>query len=341
MNTLKESYIAVFAHFDKDNIIDDYVVEYLKELKKISDKIVFVSDCNIAESEYLKINDLCYKIIAKRHQEYDFGSYKIGISELSNIINDYDNLIIANDSCYVFRSLLPIFEEMESRNGVDFWGLSQNTDGYPEHIQSYFMVFNKKIFCNQDFLNFFADVKKLDSKKSIIENYEIGLTQLLLNLGFRKDSFIKKIFKENPTSYDIFFNEIIGSKFPLLKVEMMKKIIFCNIFFSPNNLPNIPLFVINLIKKQNDIFYFCDLYNSYLSNEKLAIISNHIKRTGFSNLKLILFSKRLIRLLFKNNDFMIKIFGINIFKKNIANFIKFDESAFLSAGGSMKKTENL
>ncbi len=160
MSKLKESYIAVFAHFDKDNLIDDYVVEYLEELKKVAEKIIFVSDCNIAESEYLKINDLCDKIIAKRHEEYDFGSYKRGINELSNIINDYDHLIIANDSCYLFRSLIPVFQEMESRDGIDFWGLSQNSEVYAEHIQSYFMVFNKKIFCNQDFLNFFADVKK-------------------------------------------------------------------------------------------------------------------------------------------------------------------------------------
>ena len=50
MSKLKESYIAVFAHFDKDNLIDDYVVEYLQELKKVAEKIIFVSDCNIIDS---------------------------------------------------------------------------------------------------------------------------------------------------------------------------------------------------------------------------------------------------------------------------------------------------
>ena len=34
---------AVFAHYDKDKIIDDYVIYYLKSLKEIFDNIVFVS----------------------------------------------------------------------------------------------------------------------------------------------------------------------------------------------------------------------------------------------------------------------------------------------------------
>ena len=33
--------LAIFAGYDKDNIIDDYVVYYIKELKKIAD-IIYV-----------------------------------------------------------------------------------------------------------------------------------------------------------------------------------------------------------------------------------------------------------------------------------------------------------
>ncbi|MCE2688093.1 MAG: hypothetical protein LW595_06085 [Rickettsiales bacterium] len=320
MSKLKESYIAVFAHFDKDNLIDDYVVEYLEELKKVAEKIIFVSDCNIAESEYLKINDLCDKIIAKRHEEYDFGSYKRGINELSNIINDYDHLIIANDSCYLFRSLIPVFQEMESRDGIDFWGLSQNSEVYAEHIQSYFMVFNKKIFCNQDFLNFFADVKKLDSKESIIKDYEIGLTVKLLELGFKKSSFIDKIFKSNPMDYYVFFNEIINTNFPLIKVDMMKKIVFCKNYF--DNLSKfIPLFLLKKIINNSNIFNYAILYYSYLSDNDLKKINRHISRICFGKINinvdfLNVKFKSILRIFIKNNKLIIKIFGIPIFKKN-------------------------
>ncbi len=39
--------VAVFAHYDKSNLIQDYVVYYLSELKKCAGKIIFVSDSDI------------------------------------------------------------------------------------------------------------------------------------------------------------------------------------------------------------------------------------------------------------------------------------------------------
>ena len=47
--------LVIFAGYDKDNIIDDYVVYYIKELRKIAD-IIYVSDCNMLESELEKIS---------------------------------------------------------------------------------------------------------------------------------------------------------------------------------------------------------------------------------------------------------------------------------------------
>lgn len=59
--------IAIFAGYDKDNIIDGYVVYYIKELKKIAD-IIYVSDCNMLDIELEKISDYCIHIINGRHR---------------------------------------------------------------------------------------------------------------------------------------------------------------------------------------------------------------------------------------------------------------------------------
>ena len=47
--------ICIFAHYDKDNIVDDYVIYYLNALKKDFSKIIFVSDSDLPESETSKI----------------------------------------------------------------------------------------------------------------------------------------------------------------------------------------------------------------------------------------------------------------------------------------------
>ena len=55
--------VCIFAHYDRDDIVDDYVIYYLKALQKICATIIFVSDCNLSKEEIKKIrrnNRLCY-----------------------------------------------------------------------------------------------------------------------------------------------------------------------------------------------------------------------------------------------------------------------------------------
>ena len=70
--------LCVFAHWDRDNIIDDYVIYYLNALKEVCSTIIFVSDCNLESNEIAKLNGIIDYVIAQKHNEYDFGSYKRG-----------------------------------------------------------------------------------------------------------------------------------------------------------------------------------------------------------------------------------------------------------------------
>lgn len=55
--------LAIFSSFDKDNIIDDYVVYYLKELSKFAD-IIFVADNYTSKFQLDKIREYTIKAIA-------------------------------------------------------------------------------------------------------------------------------------------------------------------------------------------------------------------------------------------------------------------------------------
>lgn len=191
---------VVFAHYDKDSIIDDYVIYYLKELKKISDTIVFVSCCNLADKEIEKLNGIASHVITQIHDEYDFGSYKRGFLYLQDKLNEFDELIFANDSCYgPLYPLEKVFSKMENENS-DFWGITKNNFGYKKnlkhffvkrpHVQSYFIVFKQKIFTQDFFADFMQSIKHLQTKKEIISKYEIGLTELLKEKGFKFKTFI-------------------------------------------------------------------------------------------------------------------------------------------------------
>ena len=70
--------IAVFASYSEDNRIADYVIYYLKALRKVVDGIIFVSDNEMEKGETDKLSGIVSKAICHRHGMYDFGSYRIG-----------------------------------------------------------------------------------------------------------------------------------------------------------------------------------------------------------------------------------------------------------------------
>lgn len=232
------SRLVIFAHYDKWDLIEDYVIDYLKGLKSVANDIVFVSDCFLSQEELTKIDGLASEVVSQKHGEYDFGSYKRGIQLVQDKLKNYEQLIICNDSCYLVSPLKSIFEEMEKRNHVDFWGMTQNTEQFLPHLQSYFVVFNKNVFLNQGFLDFFLGIRKEYSKMAIIEKYEVGLTQTLIKYGFTKDSFVKTVFDKNPT---ISKKSIatFPKNFPLFKVPIINQFMWKENSKNLSNLTNI------------------------------------------------------------------------------------------------------
>ena len=284
--------LAIFAGYDKDNIIDDYVVYYIKELKKIAD-IIYVSDCDILESELSKISEYCIHIINGRHSEYDFGSYKRGYlyAYEKDILKDYDYLILCNDSCYgPFFNFQEIVENMENKN-TDVWGIFKclKDKENDEHLQSYFLSLKQKVYLSEYFYNFMYSIKKEKDKWEVVKKYEIGLSNLLKNEKVSISSFLDSSIKENETDNNNvpFFNvaQAIKCGFPFFKITVFKELVFCRLYIDDLNT------IFNVIENTYDI----------------NLIVKHLNR--------IIENKQIIKYLFPR--FKIKAF--TIFSKNIIN----------------------
>ena len=85
--------ITIFAHYDRDAIVDEYVLYYLRGLEEVSARILFVSDTALARSETDKLEGLAELVSAAPHGEYDFGSWKRGIAYLGSALSQIDELI--------------------------------------------------------------------------------------------------------------------------------------------------------------------------------------------------------------------------------------------------------
>lgn len=218
--------------YEMNGIVRDNVIYYLKGLKEVVDKIVFVVNGELSEESRCKVLDLGINIFQRENNGLDFGGWKealekFGYGELSN----YDELILTNTTCYgPIYPLSEMFNEMEQRDN-DFWGITKHPEVNEylikgdknskiiEHLQTYFMVFNKNVFLSKEFRIWWDNVEQLSDYKKVVSCYEIKLTNYFTNLGFKYSSYVECKYKNNPTFYS--FELLKKQRLPLVKKRVL------------------------------------------------------------------------------------------------------------------------
>ncbi|WP_457208023.1 rhamnan synthesis F family protein, partial [Nocardioides sp. P5_C9_2] len=115
--------VCLFAGFDVDGLIDPTVVSYVAELSRFAD-VYYLADCALVDGELDKLAPYTKGRWAIRHGRYDFGSYSMLAGELVgwDTIEEYDELVLTNDSCYLVQPLDRVFAKMDA-TACDWWGL--------------------------------------------------------------------------------------------------------------------------------------------------------------------------------------------------------------------------
>lgn len=216
--------LAILGGYNKDYIIEDYLIYFLEQLSTVVDGIVFVADNYFPFTELLKIRHLVAIFHCQHHGEYDFGSHKIGLAlaRANNLLTRVDELVLLNDSTYgpVF-DFKEVYRQMGAKN-VNFWGISHSFVR-KEHIQSYYFNFDKQVFESREFKEFYDSIRPHSDVWDVIRNYEVQLTAKLAQAGFSHATLLdsRKLFynegrlpRFNPSPYVC---KIIESGSPLIK----------------------------------------------------------------------------------------------------------------------------
>jgi lipopolysaccharide biosynthesis protein len=237
----KRERLCLFASYDRDGIIDDYLVNYLSKLHELDCDIVFTTCAHsLPLDQLVKIEKYCVTIIHRENLCMDFGSWKIGMDSVDNIAG-YSQVILANDSVYgPFNDLGRVVREMSGKN-LDMWGITDcKTPEY--HLQSYFLFLDKSLVKSQFFKDFWNNFKFFQSKAVVIGEYEVGLSRAAIRAGFKlgaycpSDEIVGYIEKNHSDYYyldkiDItllnsshFFWKFLIQDFncPFLKIELVR-----------------------------------------------------------------------------------------------------------------------
>ena len=131
-------------------------------------------------------------LIVRRNEGYDYGSWMAGLRAYKPLIIQRGQLLLSNDSFWgPVRPIDKLLMKL-SDTTADVVGLTDNLM-YEPHLQSPFLLFREKVINNPVFWDFWDDIKRWETKRSIIKNYEVGLPVLLRKQGMRLESCIATI----------------------------------------------------------------------------------------------------------------------------------------------------
>ena len=174
--------LFLVAGYDKDGIIDDALSHYVKQLSKNGD-VILCMDSTCKKSETNKLKPYVIHVIATRHGEYDFGSYKRFFQYAceKDILQNYDCLYLVNDS--VFGPVYDISKLLNRIESLKTDAVGAVVSKHRTHVfmESWFVRLDKKIFASKWFYDFMNSVQKERGKADVTIKYEHGLTNLIRN----------------------------------------------------------------------------------------------------------------------------------------------------------------
>lgn len=260
--------LLLYVHFNKYNRVSSHVYYQLTQMRPLFSKVIFISNSQVSERDHQKLVNLRLmdNFIQRENIGFDFAAWRDGMTHISfDDITTYDVVTIMNDTCFgPLWEIKDYYLKYEADDQVDFWGLTNNrrtkkshqTQGFPEHIQSYFITFKKPVIASSAFRNFWENVKNHTDVQEVINDYETKVTTTFLAAGFRYQTVFDTVNEDttgmlhpdfsyyNPTA-------ILNHKVPFIKVKAI------------DNNQHIAPYLLEEIAKKSD--YPVDLIVSHMS----------------------------------------------------------------------------
>lgn len=245
--TIEQKSLCIFMHYSMYPYIPKYVSIYINELSRNFDQVIMVTNERSINTELLSFNQNV-SIMFVKNEGYDLGMFY----KVYQTINpdDFGQIACINDSNILFNELHPIFN-WSKKTQYDFWGIidsnekpwfSTHQNNY--HIQSHFIVFNQKailklpaFFDDLDIEHIFEEKDTSKLRKTVINSWEIGLSQFLISQGLTNGSYIDSqtyslLYLSGKTANvgHKLFPELIRSGYPLIKKKIVTQSTWKGIF---------------------------------------------------------------------------------------------------------------
>ena len=198
--------MGIYYFYDKNGIVDDYVINIIKFAKDIIDDLIIVVGGYLNNEGNEKLTKYTTNIFVINNCYSNLNAYQYGILKYEwKKLEEYDEIVLFDSTLFgPFYSLTSVFDEM-IQHDVDYWGIVK---GYMqinekfvhnlEYIDSSFIVLRKSILINKRF--------QLFCKNSEFNNHNNNIFIKFKEFNFISNTYIDTndllYYSNNPFIYN-------------------------------------------------------------------------------------------------------------------------------------------
>jgi len=173
------------AHYDYRGALGPHVRRQVESVAEAVDRMLLVTTATLTEDSRAWLRDRV-ELVERTNYGYDFTSYQVGLRRAGDL-SSYDEVVICNDTYVPVTPYTGIFATM-AEHPVDFWGLTR-TERVAPHVQSFFVAFRPWVVGSRTFGRFWSGLDPLSSRRQVIMQHEVGLSDGLHEAGFRSGAY--------------------------------------------------------------------------------------------------------------------------------------------------------
>lgn len=275
--------LGIYVFFDKDGIVDEYILQCLRDYKKVLLELIIIVNGKINDDGLDTIKKIATEVIFRDNVGYEMKAYEyLFLNYLSKTrLDEYDEVVFLNNSFYgPLISFETMFESMEEKN-VDYWGVGYHDWGYVKVMHSFFLVFRKKILSDNFLPLFFEKNRQYDiySLEDTVVFFEYNLSASLEKAGYKAGTYLNYDQRWILDLPDIY---ICDNGFPFIKRKMFvkasKKRVKRLLLFLKRNYSELNKSIIMNVERQFGSDWFDKLSDSDTFNQyKTIVVPDSVK----------------------------------------------------------------
>lgn len=215
--------VAIIAQYSRSPMMTNSLFNLVCQLSLLGYGCVVVSACETREP-LLWPGQLPEGTLVMRRANigHDFGSWAAVLYSHPEICRR-EHVILTNDTLIgPFASIDPLIKGFEGAD-VDVWSLTESWESGSHHLQSFFVGFRRASLDQPSLRAFLHDVRAERSKTSVVQRYEVGLSQTASAVGLQigaqfRNGVVGIEEGANPThARDANWLKLLEAGFPFLK----------------------------------------------------------------------------------------------------------------------------